>query len=335
MLKDSLKMVLHRPLLGWGFGTFYVVYPSFRSFYTNLIVNAAHNDFVELAVETGLVGFAIVAGGWFLFYFQLIRQWRRRRDIWARGVGLGGLAALAAGAFHALGEFPFHIPAYSLTYGAIAALTFLTLHWRQARKGFDYPAWPPAGSRRVPWLCVILVLVQAAYMVQAWNVWQAERAAPLGINSIRIPRTLKTADYIRALGFNPLNAEYFAGLAETLAAEGIPDLEQARKIEALLKQAIFLAPARWRSHYQLGNFLLEHYRLDPRRQLPRGLKELAAAAALFPEKAETQLRLGLALTWTELFYPAYVPPDLAKRGQEYLDRAGALEPAFKKFISPK
>jgi O-antigen ligase len=39
-------MVRQRPLLGWGFGTFEVVYPSFRSFYTDLAVNAAHNDFV-------------------------------------------------------------------------------------------------------------------------------------------------------------------------------------------------------------------------------------------------------------------------------------------------
>jgi hypothetical protein len=248
-------------------------------------------------------------------------------------LGLGGLAALAAGACHALGEFPFHIPAYSLTYAAIAALTYLTLHQHRARD-FDYAVWSPAGNRLTPWLCAALILAQAAYMAQAWYFWQAERAAPIGINSTRIPWTIQAADYNRALTLNPRNAEYFAGLANTLAADESLDPHGIQKVEELLQRAIFLAPARWRYHYQLGNFLLLHYKLAPRSHLPRGLQELAAAAALFPEKAEVHLRLGLALTWTELFYPAYVPPDLRKQAQEHLDRAAALEPTFKKFISP-
>ena len=113
------------------------------------------------------------------------------------------------------------------------------------------------------------------------------------------------------------------------------DLERANKIEALLQQAIFLAPARWRCHYQLGSFLLQHYQLAPGPYLNLGLKELAAATALFPENAALHLRLGLALTWTDLMYPGYVPSHLAKRGPEHLDRALALEPDFKKFVAPE
>ena len=168
------------PLVGAGLGTFddlsYGFVPVTLS---QARLTYAHNDWVQLLAETGLVGFTIVAGGWCLFYGHLIRQWRRRRDPWARGLGLGGLAALAAGAFHALGEFPFHIPAYSITYAAVAALTYVTLHQHQGRD-VDYAAWRPAGSRVAPWLCAGLILVQAAYMGQAWFFWQAERAAPPG-----------------------------------------------------------------------------------------------------------------------------------------------------------
>jgi O-antigen ligase len=331
----SLSLFREFPLVGAGLGAFddlsYTFVPAALS---RTRLTYAHNDWVQLLAETGLVGFVIVAGGWFLFYFHLIKHWRRRRDNWARGLGLGGLAALVAGAFHALGEFPFHIPAYTLTYAAIAALTFLTLHQHQARD-FDYATWRPAGNRLALWLCAGLILVQAAYIEQAWYFWQAERAAPLGINSTRIPRTLQAGDFARALALNPRNSEYFAGLAGALAAAETPDLKTSQKIEDLLQQAIFLAPARWRTHYQLGNFLLQHYRLAPKPYLFRGLKELAAAVALFPEKAELHLRLGLALTWTDLFYPAYVPQDLAKRAHEHLDRAAALEPTLKRIIKPK
>ena len=54
--RDGLKMFLKKPVLGWGLGTFPVVYPKFRTFYTNFFVNQAHNDYLQLLVETGLTG---------------------------------------------------------------------------------------------------------------------------------------------------------------------------------------------------------------------------------------------------------------------------------------
>jgi len=62
--RDGVRMFLTKPLLGWGLGTFPIVYPEFRSFYTTFFVNQAHNDYLQLLVETGLAGFAIAI--WFL-----------------------------------------------------------------------------------------------------------------------------------------------------------------------------------------------------------------------------------------------------------------------------
>ncbi len=62
--RDCLRMFAKRPWLGWGLGAFPVVYPEFRSFYTNFFVNEAHNDYLQLLVEMGLAGFAIAV--WFL-----------------------------------------------------------------------------------------------------------------------------------------------------------------------------------------------------------------------------------------------------------------------------
>ncbi len=62
--RDGLRMFLKKPVLGWGLGTFPVVYPQFRTFYTNFFVNEAHNDYLQLLVEMGLLGFGTMI--WFL-----------------------------------------------------------------------------------------------------------------------------------------------------------------------------------------------------------------------------------------------------------------------------
>lgn len=62
--RDGLRMFLRKPVFGWGLGTFPIVYPEFRTFYTNFYVNEAHNDYLQLLVEMGLLGFGAMV--WFL-----------------------------------------------------------------------------------------------------------------------------------------------------------------------------------------------------------------------------------------------------------------------------
>ena len=90
VLRDSRAMVLERPALGWGLGTFEHVYPQFRSFYTNYRIDHAHNDYLELLLETGLIGFAGVL--WFVLVllhsgWKKVPQWK---------TGLTGTVKIAA-----------------------------------------------------------------------------------------------------------------------------------------------------------------------------------------------------------------------------------------------
>jgi len=109
-------------LLGWGLGTFPEVYPSFRSFYTNLFVNEAHNDYVQLAVETGLVGFAIACSFIVLVYHRGLRRMEQWQTDIRSAAALAALIGLTGILVHSLSDFNLQIPANAALFFALAAL---------------------------------------------------------------------------------------------------------------------------------------------------------------------------------------------------------------------
>jgi len=120
--KDSLRMFFHRPVLGWGLGTFPTVYPSYRSFYTNLFVNEAHNDYVQLLVETGLLGFALTL--WFLvrLYQHGLPTSRRWEFQWDAAVSLAALLGCTGMLFHSFVDFNLQIPANAALFYVFCGL---------------------------------------------------------------------------------------------------------------------------------------------------------------------------------------------------------------------
>ena len=120
--KDSLRMFSHRPVWGWGLGTFPTVYPSYRSFYTNLFVNEAHNDYAQLLVETGLLGFGLMV--WFLvrLYQYGLPTSRRWEFKWDGAVSFAALLGCTGILFHSFVDFNLQIPANAALFYALCGL---------------------------------------------------------------------------------------------------------------------------------------------------------------------------------------------------------------------
>jgi len=120
--RDCLHMLVKRPLLGWGLGTFPIVYPQFRSFYTTFFVNHAHDDYLQLLAETGLAGFAITV--WFLVL--LFRQVTGKLQNWTE-TGTGALTVVAllgcVGILvHSFLDFNLQIPANAALFYVLCAI---------------------------------------------------------------------------------------------------------------------------------------------------------------------------------------------------------------------
>jgi tetratricopeptide (TPR) repeat protein len=332
--KGALKIFAEFPIIGSGLGTFGEIFYRYEpaSLQGDYYIQT-HSDWLQLLAETGGLGFSLVTIAWISFFFKMAQEWRRRRDRLARGLGLGGLAALGAGAFHALAEFPFHIPAISLLYAAIAAITYLTLysHRRENLEYFTYPI-SAAPRRRRSWAVALLCLIplQLVFLIQFSYHWLAEEIAPMEINSTRLPLPRPVENFRKALGFMPENSKYYQGLAEALEKKG--DQVSLTEIEPALKSAIFYAPANWGYHLKLGGFCARYYQTAPDRYIPLALKELDAAVKLFPESPRLNLYLASLLAWAEKYYQGQVPLELQGQSGRLFDKAIKLDPTVKNIL---
>jgi O-antigen ligase len=114
--RDAGQMIPSFPLLGAGFNAFGTAYLRYQTIWRTLFVGQAHNDYLQVLLDLGLLGVALVAS----LLFRLFRAALRAAPRTPLDAGiLGGLIALA---FHALVDFNWQIPANALTYVALAAL---------------------------------------------------------------------------------------------------------------------------------------------------------------------------------------------------------------------
>jgi O-antigen ligase len=122
MLEDSLRMARARPVLGWGFGNFATAYPSYRSFYTDLMVNAAHDDVVQLTVETGVVGLALVIAFLYLLFRDGLRGARGWRHDPRASIALAALVGCTGLVLHSFSDFNLQVPANAALFFVLAAM---------------------------------------------------------------------------------------------------------------------------------------------------------------------------------------------------------------------
>lgn len=120
--RDSLRMFSHRPILGWGLGTFPTVYPHYRTFYTNLFINEAHNDYAQLLVETGLLGFGLML--WFLvrLYQYGLPTSRRWEFQWDWALSFAALLGCTGILVHSFVDFNLQIPANAALFYTLCGL---------------------------------------------------------------------------------------------------------------------------------------------------------------------------------------------------------------------
>jgi O-antigen ligase len=129
--KDAIKIVPDFPVTGTGFGTFLDIFPNYKSFADSLIYDHAHNDYLELLSDGGLIAFFLAA--WFVMAV-LGNGWRmifRRHERLSVLTAIGAFSGIAGLLFFSLTDFNLHNWANSLYFFLLCGLLVSAGHTRQ------------------------------------------------------------------------------------------------------------------------------------------------------------------------------------------------------------
>lgn len=162
--QDCLPMVRDFWQTGSGFGSFQAIFPIYKNAFAGVsIVDHAHNDFVELIINGGVVSCALVG----CFLFVVVRgawqQVRKRHDPFAALLFCGAVSGLVAIFFHSATDFNMHNPANGLYFFLLCGITVSSVNSRrrwERRPTYLLPA--TAFSRYLIILPVLILLVGGA-----------------------------------------------------------------------------------------------------------------------------------------------------------------------------
>ncbi|MFC1668649.1 O-antigen ligase family protein [Chlamydiota bacterium] len=122
---DTLEIVRNFPLLGTGAGTYPYIFRLFQTITDyKFLPTHAHNDFLEILSDYGIIGFLVITVGFLLFFIKQIKLLKKRRNPAVKRLGAALFAACIAVLIHSFFDFGLRIPANAYLFFVILGLFY-------------------------------------------------------------------------------------------------------------------------------------------------------------------------------------------------------------------
>ncbi|WP_339136140.1 MAG: O-antigen ligase family protein [Candidatus Electrothrix sp. GW3-4] len=132
--RDTVPMLYERPFFGWGPGTFSIAFPAYQSTgFDQKLVNYAHNDYLQLAVETGVLGLIAFLSGIFVLSLFCLKGLQATQNRYWRTIGIAALAACLSILIHAVTDCNLQVPANLYLFALSAGLAVVSADNKRRR----------------------------------------------------------------------------------------------------------------------------------------------------------------------------------------------------------
>lgn len=262
--RAGVEIVRDFPWLGTGLGALQQAYAPYQSTSIPGTLEHVHSDWLELLIETGVIGLGCYLFGLLFFFRSCLKSIALPENRASLGLACGASSAVLAFMLHGLVEFSFQIPANALIFFVIvAALGSLAKGTDQSRS--SRPVGVIGKTNFAGALCAVIfaafsvpsALASAHYLTLTESLSAGERAAKLS----------------KAIALDA-KPRYYYELAKQQASE--PSVQTSERV-AMLRQAfenadaaVRLDPASARYRYLQGNLLWQLGRMSDGKELIEG-----------------------------------------------------------------
>lgn len=136
--RAGFRMIPRSPIVGSGFNSFGVLYPQYRLPGTNES-RSAHNNYLQILIETGVLGLAFFLGIWIVASAAVVpflkRSLRSDETFGFRDtVGLSLTAGIVGFLVHSLADFDLYVPGIGMTVWLLLGLQIRNADSLRARR---------------------------------------------------------------------------------------------------------------------------------------------------------------------------------------------------------
>ncbi len=295
----TVAMIYDSPWLGKGLDTFGIIYPSYQRGGVN-IVHHAHNTYLQLGVEMGIIG--TIAFLWFACWWlwRTIRIFIETRDKKMR-VLVGSLMAAGTAFFiHQALDFEFYLPSATL-----AGFTVVALAIGAQKKDKVYKITTVRKRRKSLFTAVGFIgvtMISLLLLIPFYGQMHFQRAKGFLESGPYFVEAAAT-EFQKAIRLDPCNSEYHQRYGVLLFQR----LSQQQKGIAEVQEAIRLSPRRHYYYYDLGMLYLDSG------EEKKGLEAIKKASQLYPFEENYH-------QWLRAVYLKMGEKDLVVQEERWIDK---------------